>query len=73
MRPRQVAAKVTVPTTFVWSDGDSAIGRASAEMTEQFVDADYTFEVMPGVSHWIPEQRPAELADLIAARAGLAG
>lgn len=73
MRPRDVSGNVTVPTTFIWSDGDPAIGRKSAEMTERFVDADYTFEVMEGVSHWIPELHPAELAEFIAQRAGLDG
>lgn len=71
LRPRQIPGKVTVPTTFVWSDCDPAIGRKSADMTGRFVDADYTFEVMEGVSHWIPELHPAELADIIARRAGL--
>lgn len=73
LRPGQLPGIVTVPTTFVWSDGEPAISRKSAEMTEQFIDADYTFEVMEGVNHWIPELRPAELAEIIARRAGLQG
>ena len=72
IRPRHLPGKVTVPTTFVWSDSDVAIARKGAELTERFVDADYTFEVMEGVSHWIPELHPAELAEFIAQRAGLA-
>jgi pimeloyl-ACP methyl ester carboxylesterase len=71
LRPSAIPGRVTVPTTFVWSDGDPAISRKSAVMTEQFVDADYTFEVMAGVSHWIPELHPAELAEIIAGRSGL--
>lgn len=72
IRPRHLPGKVTVPTTFVWSDGDLAISRKGAELTERFVDADYTLEVMEGASHWIPELHPAELAEIIAQRAGLA-
>ena len=73
LRPRQLPGRVTVPTTFIWSDGDPAISRKSAEMSGRFVNADYTFKVMEGVSHWIPELHPAELAEIIARRAGLDG
>ena len=69
--PRDLNRKVPVPTTYVWSDGDIALGRTAAELTARFVTGDYTFEVMEGVSHWIPEERPAELAAIIAKRAGL--
>lgn len=71
IRIRYLPGKVTVPTTFVWSDGDVAIARKGAKMTERFVDADYSLEVMEGASHWIPELHPAELAEFIARRAGL--
>lgn len=63
--------RVAMPTTLVWSDGDVAITRKSAELTAPFVTADYAFEVMEGVSHWIPDERPVELAEIIARRAGL--
>ena len=33
LRPRQLPGIITVPTTFVWSDGEPAISRKSAEMT----------------------------------------
>jgi pimeloyl-ACP methyl ester carboxylesterase len=61
---------VTVPTTYVWSDEDQAIGRAGAERCGEFVDADYRFVELPGISHWIPEQSPEELAEAILARVG---
>lgn len=56
---------VTVPTTYVWSDGDPALGRAAAERTVEWVDGDYRLVVLEGVSHWIPEERPEELANLL--------
>ena len=59
---------VSVPTTYVWSDGDPAIGRASAEGCEAHVTGPFTFIEMPGVSHWIPEEAPGELADAILTR-----
>ena len=59
---------VSVPTTFVWSDDDMAIGRLPAEQCGDFVDADYRFVELPGISHWIPEQAPDALAAAIIAR-----
>lgn len=56
--------RVPVPTTFVWSDRDPALGRYAAEATAGWVDGDYRFVVLTGVSHWIPEERPEDLARL---------
>lgn len=67
--PRAATARVAVPTTFVWSDDDPALGRGGAALTERYVDADYRFVELRGVSHWIPDERPVELADAIVARA----
>ncbi|WP_264888386.1 alpha/beta fold hydrolase [Dietzia sp. NCCP-2495] len=66
--PRGATARVTVPTTFVWSDDDPALGRGGAALTERFVDGDYRFVELSGVSHWIPEERPVELASAISRR-----
>lgn len=59
---------VTVPTTYVWSNGDTAIGRAGAERCHEFVDAPYRFVELDGISHWIPEEAPRVLADEILER-----
>lgn len=58
-------AAITVPTLYVWSDEDIALGRAAAEATVDFVSGPYRFEVLHGVSHWIPETAPAELNRLL--------
>jgi pimeloyl-ACP methyl ester carboxylesterase len=63
--PGGLAAPVEVPTTYVWSDRDSALGREGAESCGAHVQADYRFEVLAGALHWLPEQRPAEVARLI--------
>lgn len=60
--------RVAVPTTMVWSDGDVAIARATAELASRWVDAPYDFVALPGVSHWIPEEAPAAVADAVLAR-----
>jgi len=61
-------ASVKVPTTYVWSDGDIAIGRSGAENCGTFVDAPYEFIELAGISHWIPEEAPDALATAILKR-----
>jgi pimeloyl-ACP methyl ester carboxylesterase len=56
---------ITVPTLYVWSDEDIALGRRAAEATVEWVSGPYTFEVLEGVSHWIPETAPGDLNRLL--------
>ncbi|MGH9164763.1 MAG: alpha/beta fold hydrolase, partial [Acidimicrobiales bacterium] len=58
---------IGVPTLFVWSDGDVAIGRVAAEACAAHATGPYQFEELTGVSHWIPEQAPAVLTGLVLA------
>lgn len=60
--------RVRVPTTMVWSTGDSAIIRTGVDWCERHVDAPYELVVLDGVSHWIPTQASQPLADAILAR-----
>jgi pimeloyl-ACP methyl ester carboxylesterase len=59
---------VAVPTTFVWSTEDIAIGRAAAELCGSYVSGDFRFVELEGVSHWIPDQAPVELARAVIER-----
>ncbi|MFC9977500.1 alpha/beta fold hydrolase [Spirillospora sp. NPDC127200] len=63
--PPERLARVTVPTLYVWSDGDPALGRTGAELTRRFVTGPYTFHTLTGVGHWIPEQAAREVAELL--------
>ena len=56
---------VEVPTLHVWSDGDAALGRAGALGTAAWVTGPYRFEVLEGVTHWIPVQAPERLGALL--------
>ncbi|HET6392167.1 MAG TPA: alpha/beta hydrolase [Blastococcus sp.] len=56
---------IAVPTTYVWSDGDAAIGRTAAEACANYVTGDYRFVELAGITHWIPEQAPEQLARAI--------
>jgi pimeloyl-ACP methyl ester carboxylesterase len=56
---------ITTPTLYVWSTDDPALGRDAAEATAGHVDGPYRFEVLDGVSHWIPEEAPDALNALL--------
>src|SRR3954471_3994889 len=53
------------PTTYGWGDGDVAIGPTAPEACANFVTGDHRFVELPGVTHWIPEQAPEQLATAI--------
>ncbi len=57
--------KITVPTMYVWSDADDALRDKAAYASGDYVSADYRFEILRGVSHWIPEEQSDTLADLL--------
>ncbi|WP_336087466.1 alpha/beta fold hydrolase [Nocardia sp. SSK8] len=59
---------VEVPVTHVWSSGDTALSRRGAELAGRYVRGDYRLVVLDGASHWLPEERPAELAGIVAER-----
>ncbi len=57
--------KVTVPTMYVWSDRDIAITAKPARATANYVSGPYRFETLTGTSHWIPEEKPEQIADML--------
>ena len=59
--------RVSLPTTYVWSTDDIALGRRCAELCERYVTGPYRFEIVDG-SHWIPEEKPDLVRDLIVDR-----
>ena len=66
--PSMTAPAVRVPTTHVWSDGDSTLSRRGALLTADHVAAPYRLVILEGVSHWIPDEVPEQLAALIEQR-----
>jgi pimeloyl-ACP methyl ester carboxylesterase len=68
MRSSKVPARrVTVPTTYVWSTHDVALGRLAAELTREHVTGPYEF-VELDASHWLPETEPDACASAIVRR-----
>ncbi len=64
--------RVHVPVTHVWSDGDTALGRRTAELAAGWAAGEYELRVLEGLSHWLPEQAPDQLAEIILDRVGRA-
>lgn len=61
---------VSVPTLYVWSDGDPYLGPDAAAASGAFVAGPYRFEVLEGVGHWVPEEAPDVLARLLLQQLG---
>jgi pimeloyl-ACP methyl ester carboxylesterase len=65
--PRAAFQKVSAPTTHVWSTRDGVLVRKGAELSSEYVTGPFRLEILDA-THWIPEERPAELAAIIAAQ-----
>ncbi len=63
--PRSVLPPVSVPTMFVWSDGDPACLEPGARACGRYVTGEYRFETLHGGSHWLPDERPGDVAGLL--------
>ena len=57
--------RVPVPTRYVWGSGDPALGRRAATTTGRWVAGPYRLDVLEGAGHWLPENHPEELAELL--------
>ncbi len=56
---------IEVPTLYIWGDADDTVGRVAAEGTRDFVAAPYRFEVLPGVGHFVADQAPDRVNELL--------
>lgn len=56
---------ITVPTMHVFSDGDTFLSPEGAYASGRGVSGEYRFEVLRGVSHWIPDEDPDAVAGLL--------
>lgn len=58
-------ASITVPTLYVWGDADATVGRAAAESTGEWVTAAYRFEILAGAGHFLTDQQPERVTQLL--------
>jgi len=56
---------VSVPTLYIWGTADGSVGRFAAELTEQFVSGPYRFVEIEGGGHFIVDQFPERIAQLL--------
>jgi pimeloyl-ACP methyl ester carboxylesterase len=56
---------VAVPTRYVHGERDWAFASGMATGSGAFVGAEYDEQVIAGASHWMPQERPDEVARLI--------
>jgi pimeloyl-ACP methyl ester carboxylesterase len=56
---------VTVPTLYVWGDGDATVGPSAARFTADFVSGPFRFEVVTGVGHFMTDQAPEAVTRLL--------
>jgi pimeloyl-ACP methyl ester carboxylesterase len=56
---------VRVPAQLVWSSGEGPVTRAAAELAVRYVAGPFRYVELCGVSHWIPDEAPETLAELV--------
>lgn len=62
---RSPLGPIRVPTLYIWGDADDTVGRPAAEGTIDFVAAPYRFEVLPGGGHFVADQMPDRVSELM--------
>jgi pimeloyl-ACP methyl ester carboxylesterase len=68
--PSEQSQVVTIPTLYVYGARDVALGRRAADLTGDYVDAEYRYDVLEDASHWMPEEAPDVVSKLILDRIG---
>lgn len=72
--PEMPVDPIDMPTLIVWGEDDAYLSPALAKGNEEFA-SNLTIKRLPGVSHWVQQDAPAEVNDAITAwarRQGLA-
>ena len=57
--------EVTVPTLIIWGEADSNMGPVLLERSAATVTGPLRVELLPGVSHWVPEEVPDRVNGLL--------
>jgi pimeloyl-ACP methyl ester carboxylesterase len=61
---REARTRITVPTMYIWSNGDAGLLYAGARNCGRYVNGEYRFETLSG-SHWMLDEQPDAVADLL--------
>ena len=57
--------EITVPTLYIWSTDDLALGKTAAMETAKYVKGSYRFEKLEGMSHWLLAEAPERVSALL--------
>jgi pimeloyl-ACP methyl ester carboxylesterase len=58
--------RLAVPTLMIWGENDVALGKELTYGTEDLVE-DLTVRYLPGVSHWVQQQAPYTVSEMLTA------
>ena len=58
---------ISVPVLYLWGDADDTVGREAAQGTGDFVSGPYQFEILRDVGHFVAEQAPERVNELLLA------
>ncbi len=59
------ARTIVVPTLQIWGDNDSYVTIATMALSENYVTAEYRFEILEGISHWVTETAEDDVSALL--------
>lgn len=57
--------KIKAPTMLIWGEEDQALGKDLTIGTEELIEGPFKLEYVPGCSHWINEEQPELVNQLI--------
>jgi pimeloyl-ACP methyl ester carboxylesterase len=56
--------QIEIPTIVIWGEEDSALGKETTYGTDKYV-RDVTIHYLPGVSHWVQQDAPERVNELL--------
>jgi pimeloyl-ACP methyl ester carboxylesterase len=65
-RTRHGAPRIETPTLMIWGEEDAALGKELTFGTEEYV-RDLTLRYLPKVSHWVQQEAPETVNEMIEA------
>jgi pimeloyl-ACP methyl ester carboxylesterase len=57
--------KIKSPTLMIWGEDDSFLGKELTEETATFIDAPFSLKFIPNCGHWVQQEAPAEVNDIM--------
>ena len=65
LNPKIRIGKIAVPTLYIWSTKDLALGESAARATAEYVVGPYCFEKLEGATHWLLQEAHDRVSALV--------